>query len=542
MPKLFKSDKGAIAPLIGIVILLLGLGLGVYLVSQKTNLLPKASENGTVVFLDNKEGNFIRNSDNPTVWVRLYKPNLISAQSPSKSLISEVSAQTSLFSLDKCPSTIDSSKYVLGQDMQVGLDIKQISKDFSQENGGFFTNINKDLWNQSFSSISYKAIKVDNQDDFEIINTNNLDSNNYPWRKYWQPKKEGVYDIYATLIDKNNNSTSCPKPLHRMIVLPKPTCTSIEGPSKITGGQSGLYKLNFPQNTQLFSIIEDGAASFAERFSQAPDLKWTYFFSFYTSAYKSGENPPVVGLSGLGVFRNLYRDGNYSLQTEWQSPINNSDACIDVNLRFVLNEDLYGKSATGNWIGLEAYSTDNSKVICEKKVQVAKSDSTSCAGFTSSPAASIVPIGIPKKLIKAKMSDSPGFEKNSVEVLIPEDREYTETQFTFQNQDPGPKFLYVQFIYSDGTSRRGSPYPATIYLTQKASAISSPAITVSPQSSTVLQNQSPTPPKTPCDKDKFDAKTWTVVGKSRCSGKNLVKTYECGGKKKTVKTLDSSCG
>ncbi|MBI2021484.1 hypothetical protein HYS93_01210 [Candidatus Daviesbacteria bacterium] len=536
MSRLFSNQKGAVVQILILLLLILGISIGVYLTKQRTNLKPKATENGSVVFLDGREGNFISNTDNPTVWVRLYRPNLISGTSDNSGqseqfLIKSVSAQNPTFSAEKCPNTINSSKFVIGQGMKVGLDIKYVAKDISQTNGSFFANLTKDQWNSSFKNITYKAVNVNNLSEMYTININDLDVNYYPWRKYWQPQKSGVYKIYAELIDKNNNTVSCVQPLHQMVVLPQPACVNIEGPDQVVEGTSNVYKMNFPAKTQLFSIVEDRAEGFEQRFNANPSLNWKYFFNHNWSAYKSGEVPIETPLSGLGVFRNNYRDGNFSIQTQWEAPTIAPLSCIDVNLRLVMNKDSYGKSASGNWIGLEAYSTDQSKVVCEKQVKVAQSIGTDC-GRAPTPSATASP-GTPNSLIKAILSDSPGFDKNKIEIPFSQDREYTEVQFTFSDAKPGPKYLYVQFNYSDDTARRGSPYPAMIYLTEKATGGNNPSFSPS-------VSASPSPEV--CNKDYFNESVWTYLSdKDRCSGGYRIRTYECSGKRRVVRQADPNC-
>lgn len=70
--KLFNSQKGAIAPILVVLLLLGGLGVGLYLINKPTNLAPKAS-GGEVAFVDDS-GKQIKETNNPKVKIRVSSP------------------------------------------------------------------------------------------------------------------------------------------------------------------------------------------------------------------------------------------------------------------------------------------------------------------------------------------------------------------------------------------------------------------------------------------------------------------------------------
>lgn len=86
MPKL--GEKGVVH-ILGLLILIVGLGVGLYLVGTKTNLLPKASLGTNVYFVDSS-GNTITQTNSATVNVKFNDPQW---SSNKISLVKEANAQ-----------------------------------------------------------------------------------------------------------------------------------------------------------------------------------------------------------------------------------------------------------------------------------------------------------------------------------------------------------------------------------------------------------------------------------------------------------------
>jgi hypothetical protein len=68
---IIKSEKGIVHPLLILVLLLVGVGIGTYLVQQRVNVAPKASQ--VITFIDDN-GDSINQTYNPEVKVKLYSP------------------------------------------------------------------------------------------------------------------------------------------------------------------------------------------------------------------------------------------------------------------------------------------------------------------------------------------------------------------------------------------------------------------------------------------------------------------------------------
>lgn len=73
MLRIFKGEKGAIGPILVVVLLLAGLGVGFYLTSKPTNFKPKASSSDNAYFVDDK-GNPITQTNTKDVFVKVLPP------------------------------------------------------------------------------------------------------------------------------------------------------------------------------------------------------------------------------------------------------------------------------------------------------------------------------------------------------------------------------------------------------------------------------------------------------------------------------------
>lgn len=74
MPTFLKSEKGAIGPILLIALVIAGIGIGVYLLGQRTNLKPKAGGGGTVEFYDGNWSAPIKATDSAQVNVQFNAP------------------------------------------------------------------------------------------------------------------------------------------------------------------------------------------------------------------------------------------------------------------------------------------------------------------------------------------------------------------------------------------------------------------------------------------------------------------------------------
>ncbi|QQG43729.1 MAG: PKD domain-containing protein [Candidatus Daviesbacteria bacterium] len=105
----FKNNQLGIIQIIPLLLLLGGIVAGVWLVQNRTNLLPKASETNYIQIVD-KDGNKITQTTDPNVYLKIRLPDSweLPSSYPSQGIVKEVYAQ------EVCPQSGDGTTVTFG--------------------------------------------------------------------------------------------------------------------------------------------------------------------------------------------------------------------------------------------------------------------------------------------------------------------------------------------------------------------------------------------------------------------------------------------